>query len=44
MDDLLESVLDYLLYPYHSDIIRNLDDYEFIRDSLGKISLKMIFN
>ena len=40
----LESVLDYLLYPYHSDIIRNLDDYEFIRDSLGKISLKMIFN
>ena len=40
----LEGILDYLLYPYHSDIIRNMDDYEFIRDTLGKISLKMVFN
>ena len=40
----LEGLLDYILYPYHSDIIRNLDDYEFIRDSLGKINLKMVFN
>ena len=40
----LDSILDYILYPYHSEIIRNLDDYEFIRDSLGKVSLKMVFN
>ena len=40
----LDGILDYILYPYHSEIIRNLDDYEFIRDSLGKISLKMVFN
>ena len=40
----VEGLLDYILYPYHSDIIKNLDDYEFIRDSLGKISLKMVFN
>ena len=40
----VEGILDYILYPYHSEIIRNLDDYEFIRDSLGKISLKMVFN
>ena len=40
----LEGVLDYLLYPYHSEIIKNMDDYEFIRDTLGKISLKMVFN
>ena len=40
----LNNLLDYILYPYHSDIIKNLDDYEFIRDSLGKISLKMVFN
>ena len=40
----LENTLDYLLYPYHSDIIKNMDDYEFIRDCLGKISLKMVFN
>ena len=40
----LEGTLDYLLYPYHSDIIKDMDDYEFIRDSLGKISLKMVFN
>lgn len=40
----LRSTLDYILYPYHSDIIRNMDDYEFIRDSLGKISLTMVFN
>jgi len=40
----VEGLLDYILYPYHSDIIRNLDDYEFIRDSLGKVSLKMVFN
>ena len=41
---ILTNTLDYLLYPYHSDIIKNMDDYEFIRDSLGKISLKMVFN
>ena len=40
----IEGLLDYILYPYHSEIIKNLDDYEFIRDSLGKISLKMVFN
>lgn len=40
----LEGILDYLLYPYHSDIIRNMDDYEFIRDSLGKVSLQMVFS
>ena len=40
----LENTLDYILYPYHSDIIKNMDDYEFIRDCLGKISLKMVFN
>ena len=40
----IDGVLDYLLYPYHSTIIKNLDDYEFIRDTLGKISLKMVFN
>jgi hypothetical protein len=40
----LEGTLDYLLYPYHSDIIKDMDDYEFIRDCLGKISLKMVFN
>ena len=41
---ILTNTLDYLLYPYHSDIIKNMDDYEFIRDSLGKISLKMVIN
>jgi hypothetical protein len=41
---ILTNTLDYLLYPYHSDIIKNMDDYEFIRDCLGKISLKMVFN
>lgn len=40
----LQGTLDYILYPYHSDIIKNMDDYEFIRDSLGKISLTMVFN
>ena len=40
----IEGILDYLLYPYHSDIIRNMDDYEFIRDSLGKVSLQMVFS
>ena len=40
----LEGTLDYILYPYHSDIIKDMDDYEFIRDSLGKISLKMVSN
>ena len=40
----LDGLLDYILYPYHSDIIKDLDDYEFIRDSLGKVSLRMVFN
>lgn len=40
----LNDVLDYLFYPYHSDIIRTMDDYEFLRDSLGKVHLRMIFH
>ena len=40
----IKDVLDYLFFPYHSDIIRTMDDYEFLRDSLGKVHLRMIFH
>ena len=40
----VEGILDNLFYPYHSDIIRRIDEFEFLRDSLGKVELRMIFN
>ena len=40
----VEGILDNLFYPYHSDIIRSVDEYEFLRDSLGKVELRMILN
>ena len=40
----VEGILDNLFYPYHSDIIRSIDEYEFLRDTLGKVELRMILN
>ena len=40
----VEGILDNIFYPYHSDIIRSIDEFEFLRDSLGKVELRMIFN
>ena len=40
----VDGVLDNLFYPYKSDIIKNIDEFEFLRDSLGKVDLRMIFN
>ena len=40
----VEGILDNLFYPYHSDIIHSIDEYEFLRDSLGKVELRMILN
>ena len=40
----VEGILDNLFYPYHSDIIRSVDEYEFLRDTLGKVELRMILN
>ena len=40
----VEGVLDNLFYPYHSDIIRTVDEFEFLRDTLGKVELRMILN
>ena len=40
----VEGILDNLFYPYHSDIIRSVDEFEFLRDSLGKVELRMILN
>ena len=40
----VEGILDNLFYPYHSDIIRTIDEFEFLRDTLGKVELRMILN
>ena len=40
----VEGILDNLFYPYHSDIIRSVDEFEFLRDCLGKVELRMILN
>lgn len=40
----VEGILDNLFYPYHSDIIRSVDEFEFLRDSLGMVELRMILN
>jgi hypothetical protein len=40
----VEGILDNLFYPYHSDIIRTIDEFEFLRDNLGKVELRMILN
>ena len=40
----VEGILDNLFFPYHSDIIKSVDEFEFLRDSLGKVELRMILN
>ena len=40
----VEGILDNLFYPYHSDIIKSIDEFEFLRDTLGKVELRMIIN
>ena len=40
----VEGILDNLFYPYHSDIIKTIDEFEFLRDALGKVELRMILN
>lgn len=40
----VEGVLDNLFFPYHSDIIKTVDEFEFLRDALGKVELRMILN
>ena len=40
----VEGILDNLFFPYHSDIIKSVDEFEFLRDTLGKVELRMILN
>ena len=40
----VEGILDNLFFPYHSDIIKTVDEFEFLRDTLGKVELRMIIN
>ncbi len=40
----VEGILDNLFFPYHSDIIQTVDEFEFLRDALGKVELRMILN
>lgn len=40
----VEGVLNNLFYPYKSEIIRNVDEFEFLRDALGKIDLRLVFS
>ena len=38
-----DSVFDNLFYPYKSVIFRNLDEFEFLRDNLGKVHFEMVY-
>ena len=40
----VEGILDNLFFPYHSDIIKTVDEFEFLRDTLGMVELRMILN
>ena len=40
----VEGILDNLFFPYHSDIIKTVDEFEFLRDALGKVELRMLIN
>ncbi|MCF0117990.1 MAG: hypothetical protein HUJ61_08120 [Bacilli bacterium] len=40
----VEGILNNLFYPYKSDIIRNVDEFEFLRDALGKVDLALVFS
>ena len=40
----VEGIINNLFYPYTSEIIKNIDEFEFLRDSLGKVDLRMVFN
>ena len=39
-----DGILSNLFYPYSTEIIRKIDEFEFLRDSLGKAELRMVFN
>lgn len=39
-----DNILNTIFYPYTSDIITNIDEFEFLRDTLGKVNFKMLFN
>ena len=38
----VEGILDNLFFPYHFDIIKTVDEFDFLRDTLGKVELRMI--
>ena len=40
----VKGILNNLFYPYKSDIIRKIDEFEFLRDTLGKVDLRMVYN
>ena len=40
----LNNILDNLFFPYRSQIFRKLEEFEFIRDSLGEVRLKMVYS
>jgi len=37
----LDSIIDNVLYPYKSDIIESIEDLNFIRETLGKVGLRL---
>ena len=37
------NILDIILYPYHSDIITNINELNFIRKHLGNASIHLIY-
>lgn len=40
----VEGILNNLFYPYKSEILKNVDEFEFLRDSLGKVDLRLVFS
>ena len=40
----VDKILNNLFYPFTTEILKKIDEFEFLRDALGKASLRMIFN
>ena len=37
----LDSIIDNVLYPYKSDIIETMEDLNFLRETLGKVGIRL---
>lgn len=39
----IDSIIDHIFYPYKSNIITSMEDVDFLRETLGKVGMRMVY-